>query len=156
MEAPAARPFVPAMERALDEARACRATGDVPVGAVVLDRDGVVVAVGRNEREALQDPTAHAEVLALRAAAAVTGDWHLDGHTLVVTLEPCPMCAGAILAARVPRVVFGAWDPKAGATGSVYDIARDRRLPHRSEVVGGVLERECAALLDDFFSQRRG
>lgn len=156
MEAPAARPFVPAMERALDEARACLATGDVPVGAVVLDRDGVVVAVGRNEREALQDPTAHAEVLALRTAAAVTGDWHLDGHTLVVTLEPCPMCAGAILAARVPRVVFGAWDPKAGATGSVYDIARDRRLPHRSEVVGGVLERECAALLDDFFSQRRG
>ncbi|TCL86936.1 tRNA-adenosine deaminase [Curtobacterium sp. PhB142] len=156
MEAPAARPFVPAMERALDEARACVATGDVPVGAVVLDRDGVVVAVGRNEREALQDPTAHAEVLALRAAAAVTGDWHLDEHTLVVTLEPCPMCAGAILAARVPRVVFGAWDPKAGATGSVYDIARDRRLPHRSEVVGGVLERECAALLDAFFSQRRG
>lgn len=156
MEAPAARPFVPAMERALDEARACLATGDVPVGAVVLDRDGVVVAVGRNEREALQDPTAHAEVLALRAAAAVTGDWHLDGHTLVVTLEPCPMCAGAILAARVPRVVFGAWDPKAGATGSVYDIARDRRLPHRSEVVGGVLERECAAVLDAFFSQRRG
>jgi len=144
------------MERALDEARACLATGDVPVAAVVLDRDGVVVAVGRNEREALQDPTAHAEVLALRAAAAVTGDWHLDGHTLVVTLEPCPMCAGAILAARVPRVVFGAWDPKAGATGSVYDIARDRRLPHRSEVVGGVLERECAALLDAFFSQRRG
>ncbi|MEJ8285051.1 nucleoside deaminase [Curtobacterium citreum] len=144
------------MERALDEARACLATGDVPVGAVVLDRDGVVVAVGRNEREALQDPTAHAEVLALRAAAAVTGDWHLDGHTLVVTLEPCPMCAGAILAARVPRVVFGAWDPKAGATGSVYDIARDRRLPHRSEVVGGVLERECAAVLDAFFSQRRG
>ncbi|WP_396291132.1 nucleoside deaminase [Curtobacterium sp. KT1] len=144
------------MERALDEARACLATGDVPVGAVVLDRDGEVVAVGRNEREALQDPTAHAEVLALRAAAAVTGDWHLDGHTLVVTLEPCPMCAGAILAARVPRIVFGAWDPKAGATGSVYDIARDRRLPHRSEVVGGVLERECAALLDAFFSQRRG
>ncbi|WP_404560883.1 nucleoside deaminase [Curtobacterium sp. AB7] len=144
------------MERALDEARACLATGDVPVGAVVLDRDGVVVAVGRNEREALQDPTAHAEVLALRAAASVTGDWHLDEHTLVVTLEPCPMCAGAILAARVPRVVFGAWDPKAGATGSVYDIARDRRLPHRSEVVGGVLERECAALLDAFFSQRRG
>ncbi|ROQ07064.1 tRNA-adenosine deaminase [Curtobacterium sp. PhB171] len=155
MEAPAARPFVPAMQRALDEARACLATGDVPVGAVVLDRDGVVVAVGRNEREALQDPTAHAEVLALRAAAAVTGDWHLDEHTLVVTLEPCPMCAGAILAARVPRVVFGAWDPKAGATGSVYDIARDRRLPHRSEVVGGVLERECAALLDAFFAGRR-
>ncbi|ROP65547.1 tRNA-adenosine deaminase [Curtobacterium sp. PhB115] len=156
MEAPAARPFVPAMERALVEARACLATGDVPVGAVVLDRDGVVVATGRNEREALQDPTAHAEVLALRAAAAVAGDWHLEEHTLVVTLEPCPMCAGAIMAARVPRIVFGAWDPKAGASGSVYDIARDRRLPHRSEVVGGVLEGECAALLDDFFSLRRG
>jgi len=156
VEEPAARPFVPAMRRALDEARACLATGDVPVGAVVLDRDGTVVAVGRNEREALQDPTAHAEVLALRAAAAVTGDWHLAEHTLVVTLEPCPMCAGAVMAARVPRVVFGAWDPKAGASGSVYDIARDRRLPHRSEVVAGVLEEECSAVLDAFFSQRRG
>jgi tRNA(adenine34) deaminase len=143
------------MERALDEARACLDTGDVPVGAVVLGPAGDVVAVGRNEREARQDPTAHAEVLALRAAAAVTGDWHLSEHTLVVTLEPCPMCAGAILAARVPRVVFGAWDPKAGATGSVYDIARDRRLPHRSEVVGGVLEDACAALLDAFFTSRR-
>lgn len=155
MEHPAGRPFVPAMERALDEARACLATGDVPVGAVVLDQTGAVVAVGRNEREARQDPTAHAEVLALRAAAAVTGDWHLAEHTLVVTLEPCPMCAGAVLAARVPRVVFGAWDPKAGASGSVYDIARDRRLPHRTEVVPGVLEAPCAALLDDFFAERR-
>jgi tRNA(adenine34) deaminase len=144
------------MERALDEARRCLTTDDVPVGAVVLDRDGVVVATGRNEREARQDPTAHAEVLALRAAAAVTGDWHLAEHTLVVTLEPCPMCAGAVMAARVPRVVFGAWDPKAGASGSVYDISRDRRLPHRSEVVGGVLEGACAELLDDFFSRRRG
>lgn len=156
MEEPAARPFVPAMERALDEARRCLDTDDVPVGAVVLDRAGVVVATGRNEREARQDPTAHAEVLALRAAAAVTGDWHLEDHTLVVTLEPCPMCAGAVMAARVPRVVFGAWDPKAGASGSVYDISRDRRLPHRSEVVGGVLEAACAGLLDDFFSRRRG
>lgn len=156
MEEPAARPFVPAMERALHEARRCLETDDVPVGAVVLDRDGVVVATGRNEREARQDPTAHAEVLALRAAAAVTGDWHLEEHTLVVTLEPCPMCAGAVMAARVPRVVFGAWDPKAGASGSVYDIARDRRLPHRSEVIGGVLEQACAELLDDFFSPRRG
>ncbi|MBA8991881.1 tRNA(adenine34) deaminase [Curtobacterium pusillum] len=155
MEEPAARPFVPAMERALDEARACLATGDVPVGAVVLDRDGTVVAVGRNEREALQDPTAHAEVLALRAAAAAAGDWHLEGHTLVVTLEPCPMCAGAIMASRASRIVFGAWDPKAGASGSVYDIARDRRLPHRSEVVAGVLEGACAALLDAFFAERR-
>ncbi|MCY1696037.1 nucleoside deaminase [Curtobacterium sp. SL109] len=143
------------MERALDEARACLATGDVPVGAVVLDEHGAVVATGRNEREATQDPTAHAEVIALRAAAAATGDWHLDRHTLVVTLEPCPMCAGAVLAARVPRVVFGAWDPKAGASGSVYDIARDRRLPHRTEVVAGVLEEQCAALLDDFFGERR-
>ncbi|MGN8051321.1 nucleoside deaminase [Curtobacterium sp. 22159] len=143
------------MRRALDEARACLATGDVPVGAVVLGPDGDVVAVGRNEREALQDPTAHAEVLALRAAAAAAGDWHLERHTLVVTLEPCPMCAGAIMASRVPRVVFGAWDPKAGASGSVYDIARDRRLPHRSEVVAGVLEGECAALLDAFFAPRR-
>ena len=155
MEHPAGRPYVAAMERALEEARACLATGDVPVGAVVLDDHGVVVATGRNEREATQDPTAHAEVLALRAAAAATGDWHLDRHTLVVTLEPCPMCAGAVLAARVPRVVFGAWDPKAGASGSVYDIARDRRLPHRTEVVAGVLEEQCAALLDDFFRERR-
>ncbi|MEK6310088.1 MAG: nucleoside deaminase [Curtobacterium sp.] len=143
------------MEAALVEARACAATGDVPVGAVVVDADGAVVATGRNEREARQDPTAHAEVLALRAAAEATGDRHLADHTLVVTLEPCVMCAGAILAARVPRVVFGAWDPKAGATGSVYDVARDRRLPHRSEVVGGVLEASCAALLDDFFGARR-
>lgn len=155
MEEPAARPYLAAMERALEEARACLATADVPVGAVVLDEHGAVVATGRNEREATQDPTAHAEVLALRAAARATGDWHLERHTLVVTLEPCPMCAGAILAARVPRIVFGAWDPKAGASGSVYDIARDRRLPHRSEVVAGVLEADCAALLDDFFQQRR-
>jgi tRNA(adenine34) deaminase len=155
VEQPAARPYVAAMDRALDEARECLATGDVPVGAVVLDRDGRVVATGRNEREARQDPTAHAEVLALRAAAAAAGDWHLEEHTLVVTLEPCPMCAGALLAARVPRIVFGAWDPKAGASGSVYDIARDRRLPHRAEVIGGVREAACAALLDDFFAARR-
>jgi tRNA(adenine34) deaminase len=155
VEHPAGRPFVPAMERALAEARACLATDDVPVGAVVLDGSGAVVAVGRNEREARQDPTAHAEVLALRAAAAVAGDWHLADHTLVVTLEPCPMCAGAALAARVPRIVFGAWDPKAGASGSVYDIARDRRLPHRAEVVAGVLEDACAAVLDAFFAARR-
>jgi tRNA(adenine34) deaminase len=155
VEHPAGRPFVPAMELALAEARACLTTGDVPVGAVVLDAAGTVVAVGRNEREARQDPTAHAEVLALRAAAAVTGDWHLTAHTLVVTLEPCPMCAGALLAARVPRIVFGAWDPKAGASGSVYDIARDRRLPHRAEVVAGVLEEDCAALLDAFFAGHR-
>ena len=155
MEHPAGRPYTAAMDRALDEARSCLATGDVPVGAVVLDAAGAVVGVGRNEREARQDPTAHAEVLALRAAAEATGDWHLAEHTLVVTLEPCPMCAGAVMAARVPRIVFGAWDPKAGASGSVYDIARDRRLPHRAEVVAGVREQACADLLDAFFHERR-
>ncbi|WP_286346781.1 nucleoside deaminase [Frondihabitans sucicola] len=140
---------------ALDEAALCQASGDVPVGAIVLDPAGLVIGRGHNEREKLQDPTAHAEVLALRDAAAALGDWHLTGCTLVVTLEPCPMCAGAILAARVPRVVFGAWDEKAGASGSVYDILRDRRLPHRAEVYAGVRGPECAALLDDFFTARR-
>ena len=143
------------MGAALAEAEGCAVSDDVPVGAVVLDADGVVIATGRNERELSQDPTAHAEVLALRAAARHTGDWHLTGTTLVVTLEPCPMCAGAILAARVPRVVFGAWDEKAGGAGSVYDILRDRRLPHRAEVVAGVREPECRAQLDDFFAARR-
>jgi tRNA(adenine34) deaminase len=143
------------MGLALAEADACRVSDDVPVGAVVVDASGAVIATGRNERELRHDPTAHAEVLALREAARATGDWQLTGVTLVVTLEPCPMCAGAILAARVPRVVFGAWDAKAGAAGSVYDIARDRRLPHRSEVVAGVREPECRARLDDFFAARR-
>jgi tRNA(adenine34) deaminase len=143
------------MQIALDEAARCRETGDVPVGAVVVGADGTILGVGRNEREATNDPTAHAEVLALRAAASTTGDWHLTGATLVVTLEPCSMCAGAILAARVPRLVFGAWDEKAGAAGSVYDIARDRRLPHRAEVYAGVRSAECAALLDGFFASRR-
>ncbi|GAA0957749.1 tRNA-specific adenosine deaminase [Frigoribacterium faeni] len=143
------------MGLALAEADACRVSGDVPVGAVAVDAAGRVVGLGRNERELRRDPTAHAEVLALRAAAETLGDWHLTGVTLVVTLEPCPMCAGAILAARVPRVVFGAWDAKAGAAGSVYDIARDRRLPHRTEVVAGVREPECRARLDDFFATRR-
>jgi tRNA(adenine34) deaminase len=114
-----------------------------------------VLVAARNEREALQDPTAHAEVLALRAAASVLGDRHLTDVTLVVTLEPCVMCAGAILAARVPRVVFGAWDPKAGASGSVYDVLRDRRLHHTVEVVPGVAEEECGALLREFFLTRR-
>ena len=144
------------MGAALAEAEACRASGDVPVGAVVLDRDGTVIGTGRNERELRQDPTAHAEVLALRAAARHTGDWHLTDTTLVVTLEPCPMCAGAVLAARVPRVVYGAWDEKAGGAGSVYDITRDRRLPHRAEVFAGVREPECRAQLDAFFAERRG
>ncbi|AYF99493.1 nucleoside deaminase [Protaetiibacter intestinalis] len=143
------------MRLALAEAELALGSGDVPVGAVVLDRDGTVLAVGRNEREAHGDPTAHAEVVAIRRAAQVRGDWHLDGTTLVVTLEPCVMCAGAILAARIPRVVFGAWDEKAGAAGSVHDLLRDRALPVRAEVVPGVLEAECAAPLRAFFENAR-
>ena len=143
------------MRAALAEAQAALATGDVPVGALVLDASGAVLGVGRNEREARHDPTAHAEVLALRAASAAIGDWQLTGATLVVTLEPCVMCAGAILAARVPRVVFGAWDEKAGAAGSVYDVLRDRRLNHRVEVFAGVEADACSALLEEFFAARR-
>ncbi|HQY32516.1 MAG TPA: nucleoside deaminase [Actinotalea sp.] len=143
------------MRAALDEARAALVTGDVPVGAVVLGPRGEVVGSGHNAREATGDPTAHAEVLALRAAAATLGRWRLDDCTLVVTLEPCAMCAGALVLARVPRLVLGAWDPKAGATGSVHDLVRDRRLNHTVEVVGGVLEAECAALLRDFFTPHR-
>lgn len=143
------------MRGALDEARACLATGDVPVGALVLGPDGAVLGAGHNEREATGDPTAHAEVLALRAAAAALGTRRLEGCTLVVTLEPCAMCAGAVVLGRVSRVVLGAWDPKAGATGSVHDLVRDPRLNHRVEVVGGVLEDECGALLREFFAERR-
>ncbi|MBU4337507.1 MAG: nucleoside deaminase [Actinobacteria bacterium] len=140
---------------ALDEARAALLTGDVPVGAVVLGPGGKVLGLGRNAREAEGDPTAHAEVLALRQAAAVTGSWRLDGCTLVVTLEPCLMCAGAMVLARVPRLVLGAWDPKAGACGSVWDVVRDRRTVHRVEVVGGVRQDECAEVLREFFAERR-
>ena len=143
------------MRRAVADARLALQTGDVPVAALVLASDGRVLGAGRNEREARQDPTAHAEILALRAAAATTGDWHLTDATLVVTLEPCVMCAGAILSARVPTVVFGAWDDKAGAAGSVYDVLRDRRLNHRVEVYGGVEADACAALLEEFFAERR-
>jgi tRNA(adenine34) deaminase len=128
---------------------------DVPVGAVVLDAGGAELAVAHNSREALGDPTAHAEVLALRAAAAVRGGWRLDGCTLVVSLEPCPMCAGAAALSRVSRVVFGAWEPKTGAAGSVWDVLRDRRALHRPEVVGGVLAEECGTLLKEFFAARR-
>ncbi|MFC5927995.1 nucleoside deaminase [Cryobacterium melibiosiphilum] len=146
------------MRLALVEARAALATGDVPVGAVILDASGAVIGRGHNERELHQDPTLHAEVVAIRAAAAATGDWHLTGCTLVVTLEPCVMCAGAILAARLPVVVFGAWDEKAGAVGSVYDVLRDRRLNHRVEVIAGINADEGARLLLDFFEDpaRRG
>ncbi len=149
------REFEPAMRQALAEASAALDTGDVPVGAVLLDADGRVLATGRNEREKLHDPTAHAEIVAIRAATDAAGDWHLENTTLVVTLEPCVMCAGAILAARIPRVVFGAWDEKAGAVGSVYDVLRDRRLPHTVEVFAGVEAEASAALLTEFFEARR-
>ena len=145
-----------AMVRALALARAAAADDDVPVGAVVVTPEGVVIGEGRNRREADGDPTAHAEVLALRGAARVRGNWRLDDCTLVVTLEPCTMCAGAIVLARVPRVVFGAWDPKAGAAGSVRDVLRDSRLNHRVEVIAGVRGEECGAVLRDFFEARRG
>ncbi len=143
------------MLEAIASAKLAPGHADVPVAALLLDASGAVIGAGRNERELRQDPTAHAEILALRAAAAATGDRHLTETTLVVTLEPCAMCAGAILAARVPVVVFGAWDPKAGAAGSVYDLLRDRRMPHRVEVYAGVEEAECAELLLDFFEGKR-
>ncbi|SEB10707.1 tRNA adenosine(34) deaminase TadA [Leifsonia sp. 21MFCrub1.1] len=143
------------MGRALADARLAFDTGDVPVAALVLDENGEVIGTGRNERELRHDPTAHAEVLALREAAATRDDWHLEGCTLVVTLEPCVMCAGAVLAARIPTVVFGAWDEKAGAAGSVYDVLRDRRLNHRVEVFAGVLAEECGEVLLDFFRAKR-
>ncbi|WP_234426030.1 tRNA adenosine(34) deaminase TadA [Streptomyces kebangsaanensis] len=140
---------------ALDEAGRAVRGGDVPVGAVVLSGDGTtVLGAGHNEREATGDPTAHAEVLAIRRAAARTGQWRLSGCTLVVTLEPCTMCAGAIVLSRVDRVVYGARDEKAGAAGSLWDVVRDRRLNHRPEVIEGVLADECAALLTDFFRGR--
>jgi tRNA(adenine34) deaminase len=144
-----------AMRLALAEAEAATTTGDVPVGCVVLGPDGGVVATGRNSREATGDPTAHAEVMAIRAASARVGTWRLAGCTLVVTLEPCSMCAGAIVQARLDRVVFGAYDPKAGAAGSLWDLVRDRRLNHRAQVRGGVLERECGQLLAAWFEERR-
>lgn len=144
------------MASALDLARLAPANGDVPVGAVVVTSDGTVVGAGHNEREGAGDPTAHAEVLALRAAASALGSWRLTGCTLVVTLEPCTMCAGALVLARVDRVVYGAADPKAGAAGSLWDVVRDRRLNHRPEVVAGVLAEPCSAVLRAFFEDRRG
>ncbi|GAC1596660.1 MAG: tRNA adenosine(34) deaminase TadA [Pseudarthrobacter sp.] len=152
---------------ALDEARRALATEDVPIGAVVIGPDGGVLGSGRNQREELGDPTAHAEVVAIREAAEKlralskreggAGDgWRLADCTLVVTLEPCAMCAGAVVLARIPRVVFGAWDEKAGAAGSVFDVLRERRLNHWVEVYGGIREEECGALLRDFFAAHRG
>jgi tRNA(adenine34) deaminase len=143
------------MRAALAEARAALGTGDIPVGAVVLDAGNAVLGRGRNMREADQDPTGHAEVVALRTAARERGEWRLEGCTLVVTLEPCTMCAGAAVLSRVERIVFGAFDPKAGAVGSLWDVVRDRRLNHRPEVVTGVLEEESRHLLEAFFRGHR-
>ncbi|WP_243695025.1 tRNA adenosine(34) deaminase TadA [Labedella populi] len=143
------------MAAARAEAEVALASGDVPVGAVVLDADGRVIGRGHNRKEAGHDPTAHAEVLAIRDAAARLGDWRLEGSTIVVTLEPCVMCAGAIVAARLERLVFGAWDDKAGAAGSAFDLVRDRRLNHRVEVVGGIDEEQCSQLLTRFFRGER-
>ena len=134
---------------------AARSSRDVPVGAVVVGSDGEMLASAANERETGDDPTAHAEIVALRLAGQRLGSWRLTGATLVVTLEPCTMCAGAAVLARVERIVFGAWDPKAGAVGSLWDVVRDRRLNHRPEVIGGVRAADCAALLERFFAQRR-
>lgn len=143
------------MRLALEEARAALESDDVPVGAVVLDEDGEVVGRGRNRREADHDPTGHAEVVAIRQAAAARRSWRLEGCSIVVTLEPCTMCAGAIGLARLDRLVFGAWDEKAGAVGSLWDVLRDRRLNHRPEVIAGVLADESAALLRAFFAEQR-
>lgn len=141
---------------ALQAARAAP-VGDVPIGAVVFGPDGSELARAANAREALGDPTAHAEILAMRAAAGRLGDgWRLEGCTLAVTVEPCTMCAGALVLARIGLLVFGAWEPKTGAVGSLWDVVRDRRLAHRPQVRGGVLERECAGLMEEFFARHRG
>jgi tRNA(adenine34) deaminase len=152
---PAATAYAPSMRAALDLARLALGSDDVPVGAVVLDATDAVIGRGFNQREATGDPTAHAELLALRSAADALGTWRLDECTLVVTLEPCTMCAGAVVLARVSRLVFGAYDPKAGAVGSLWDVVRDRRLNHRPEVVTGVLAAESTALLRTFFETHR-
>ena len=147
--------YVEAMRQAIEEATRAPATGDVPVGAVVLDPAGHAIGRGHNEREAKGDPTAHAEMIALRRAAEAIGRWRLEGCTLVVTLEPCTMCAGALVQARIDRLIFGAVDDKAGAVGSLWDVVRDRRLNHRPEVVVGVLAGECRELLINFFRDHR-
>ncbi|MGV3017175.1 tRNA adenosine(34) deaminase TadA [Rothia sp. 88186D007BW] len=143
------------MRQAIDQAKLALASGDVPIGALVVDAAGQVIGCGYNRREADADPTAHAEVIAIRQAAEHLGSWRLEGCTLVVTLEPCLMCAGAILLARLPRVVMGAWEEKTGAAGSVYDVLRDRKVNHWVEVYSGVLEGECAELLTTFFRKQR-
>lgn len=143
------------MAAALTVAAAAPAGGDVPIGALLVAADGTRLATAHNERELTGDPTAHAEILCLRRAAAELGSWNLSGTTIAVTCEPCTMCAGALVAARVARLVFGCWEPRSGAVGSLWDVVRDRRLTHRIEVVGGVREAECAALLAGFFADRR-
>ena len=147
--------WLPAMGEALAEAALAPAHGDVPIGAVVLGPDGAVLARAHNERELTNDPSGHAELLALRRAAEALGTWRLDDCTLVVTLEPCTMCAGALVLARISRLVFGAYDPKAGAVASLWDVVRDRRLNHRVDVVGGIAEEECGELLRTFFAGHR-
>lgn len=144
-----------AMGIALDEARSGAEAGEIPIGAVVLDEDGTVIARAHNRREGDHDPTAHAEVLVLREAARALGQWRLDGCTLVVTMEPCPMCAGAVVMARVQRLVFGAWNGEYGAAGSRWDLVRDRRLNHRAEVIGGLRADECGAMVSEFMSAQR-
>jgi tRNA(adenine34) deaminase len=145
-----------AMRVALERAKFGElASGDVPVGAVMLNKDGAIISMGNNQRELLKDPLAHAEIVAIKSASRSIGSWRLEECTLVVTLEPCAMCAGAIMQARIPRVVFGAWDEKAGAAGSMWDLLRDPRALHKVEVVTGVLESECAGVLKDFFSKQR-
>ena len=145
-----------AMAKAIELARAAAsASGDVPVGAIILNKDGKVISTGANQRELSNNPIAHAEIIAIQKAASATGNWRLDGCTLVVTLEPCSMCAGAIAQARIPRLVFGAWDEKAGAVGSQWDLLRDPRQIHRPEVISGVLADQCAKLLGEFFQEKR-
>ena len=145
-----------AMAKAIELARAAAsASGDVPVGAIILNKDGEVISTGANQRELSNNPTAHAEIIAIQKAASAIGNWRLDGCTLVVTLEPCSMCAGAIAQARIPRLVFGAWDEKAGAVGSQWDLLRDPRQLHKPEVISGVLAEECAKLLGEFFQEKR-
>jgi tRNA(adenine34) deaminase len=150
-----ANTFEVEMQQALEIAKSALATGDVPVGALILNPDGKVIASGHNRREVDNDPSAHAEIVAIREAAQKNKSWRLDGHTIVVTLEPCAMCAGAIAQSRIKTLVFGAWDSKAGAVGSVWDVLRDPRAPHQVEVISGVNESECAALLSEFFKNYR-
>jgi tRNA(adenine34) deaminase len=143
------------MHQALDVARGALASNDVPIGAIVIDPNGKVIGIGANRREIDEDPSAHAEIVAMREAGKKLKNWRLDGCKIVVTLEPCAMCAGAIAQSRVKTLIFGAWDEKAGAVGSVWDILRDPRSPHRTEVISGVLEKECAEILAQFFKTQR-